>query len=254
MNQEKYIQIKELRERLRRLERVGGTPGASLSLGLPAIDEVMGGGLPLACLHEIIGQDGDGAATGFCADLAGRLASAAGRPVLWCQRAFDLYGPGMVEFGLDPNRLIVLAARRMAERLQAMEEGLRCPALAAVVAEVDGLELTAARRLQLAAETGGVTGFVLCQGDTAAPAAAATRWRVTAAAAGHGVDRSVAGSRRAGRWLGAPRWRVELRRCRGGRIGQWLIDRVEGGWRDATDSVALAAAFRDGPAARAAGA
>ncbi|MGH6930923.1 MAG: ImuA family protein [Dongiaceae bacterium] len=252
-DQEKYIRIKELRDRLRGLERAGGSIRKSLPFGLPALDEALGGGLPLGCLHEIIGRDGDGAATGFCAALLARLA-AAGRPVLWCQRAFDLYGPGLAELGLDPDRLIVLAAGRPAERLQAMEEGLRCPALAAVLAEVDGVDLTTTRRLQLAAETGGVTGFVRRLGDGAAATAAVTRWRVTAAPAGHGVDRSVSSSPRetVGKWLGAPRWRVELLRCRGGQSGNWLIDWVEGGWRDATDTVALAAALRDGPAARAA--
>jgi protein ImuA len=256
MDQEIFIKISELRERLGVLERPGGGARELLPLGLSALDKALGGGLPLGCLHEIGGRDGDGAATGFCAALAGRLA-AAGRPVLWCQRAFDLHGPGLREFGFDPAALILLAAGQPAERLQAMAEGLRCPALSAVVAEVDELDLTAARRLQLAAEAGGVTGLVLRRGDRAGPTAAVTRWRITAVPAGHGVDRSFLHSPRAatGKWLGAPRWRVELRRSRSGRSGDWLIDWLDdGGWRDATDSIALAAALRDGPAAPAAGA
>lgn len=271
---DKAIQLKELRERLQDLERGAGGALPPLAFGLPALDDHLGGGLPRGCLHEVAGAVDDGAALGFCVALLGRLA--AERPVLWCQPDFDLYAPGLAAAGLDPARLIVVTARRPADRLWALEEGLRCPALAAVLGEVDALDLTAARRLQLAAETGGVTGLVLRAGGPAATVnVAATRWRVTAVPAGHGVlpseirnqkpevrsrtpESGTAGlplqaSASAGHgvlpqgWLGPSRWQVELQRCRGGRPGRWLIERTEGGWREATDPVALAAALRDRP-------
>jgi hypothetical protein len=42
-----------------------------------------------------------------------------------------------------------------------MEEALRCKAVAAAVGEINNIDLTASRRLQLAAEQGGATGFLL---------------------------------------------------------------------------------------------
>jgi protein ImuA len=272
---DKSARLKELRAQLQALDRNGGTV-APLAFDLPALDRHLGGGLPRGCLHEVAGVVDDGAALGFCAVLAGRLA--AERPVLWCQPDFDLYAPGLAAFGLDPARLIVVTARRPADRLWALEEGLRCPAPAAAVIELDALDMTAARRLQLAAEASGVTGFVLHPDGlrSAVASVAVTRWTVISA--GHGVDRSNFRSRGSGirdqkdaslipdpchlasdpaghgvdrsfspEPLGPSRWQVELRRCRGGRPGRWLIEWTEGGWRDATGDVALAAALRDRP-------
>src|SRR5215831_8708998 len=147
---DKAVRLQELRARLQVLERGGGIR-PPLALGLPALDAALGGGLPLGCLHEVAGAPGDGAALGFCAALLGRLVAAG--PVLWCQPQLDLYAPGLAACGLDPARLVVVMAARQADRLWALEEGLRCRALAAVLGELDNLDPTAARRLQLAAET-----------------------------------------------------------------------------------------------------
>ena len=97
--------------------------------------------------------------------------------------------PALPPCGLDPARLILARTRRPQDVLWAMEEGLKSPALAAVVGEVAALSLPASRRLQLAAEASGVTGFALRrwrQGADAArerspPNAALTRWRVSGA-------------------------------------------------------------------------
>jgi protein ImuA len=283
-NPERSVRLQELRARLQALERGSGAAPAPLALGLPALDRHLGGGLPRGCLHEVAGAVDDGAALGFCAALAGRLA--AGRPVLWSQPEADLYAPGLAAVGLDPTRLILAAVPRPTDRLWAMEEGLRCKDLAAVVIELDELDVAAGRRLQLAAEAGKVTGLVLHPDGPrrAAASVAVTRWRVTSAA-GHGVHRSfsegpldsdipsplegegrVGGALRAGpaghgvhpafspaprdepgKWLGPACWQLELLRCRGGRPGRWLIELTEGGWRDATGDVAVAAALRDRP-------
>src|SRR5207237_4979117 len=106
----------------------------------------------------------------------------------WCLKRPDLYGPGLVEHGLDPARLVLVSAARDEEILWAMEEGLRTPGLAAVVGEIGRLPVVAGRRLQLAAERSGITALVLRRwrnGTEAAaererPSAALTRWRVAA--------------------------------------------------------------------------
>lgn len=240
--------IAALRADIRRLEH-GGRSLQALPLGLPALDDRLpGGGLPLACLHEIEGarpEWDDGAATGFCLLLLARLLAARPGPLLWVAGRGDLYAPGLAALGVDPDRLILVQTRGEAELLWAMEEGLRCPRLAAVVGETGGLDRRAGRRLQLAAE-GGVTAFALARRFAAArrePSAAVTRWRVSAAPSAPLAD-----------GIGRPCWQVELLRCRGAAPGSWrLTAPLAGYWAeeleddgDAAGGVAVAAALRDG--------
>lgn len=238
---DKSHRISRLRQELKRLER-GGPARPAVRVGVPEIDAALGGGLAGSALHEVLGEPEEAAATGFVLALLARLLddpAAGNQPVLWCGRRLDLYGPGLADF-LDPGRLILVEAAKPAELLWAMEEGLRCPGLSAVVGELDRLDLTASRRLQLAAEAGATTGLVLRRGNAAqagegGASAATTRWRVASAPGLTGAGP---------RFLGLACWRVELLRCRGGRPGDWMVE-----WHDATGDLALAAALRDRPAA-----
>ncbi len=112
-----------------------------------------------------------GAAAGFCCALA--LRAAAARPnakIVWivedmAAREIGLpYGKGLEAAGLDPARLIFARTRGAKETLWAMEEALKSRA-AAVVAESWiapwAYDLTASRRLQLAARRGGGLGLLL---------------------------------------------------------------------------------------------
>jgi protein ImuA len=246
-----------LRDSMRRLERGAAASAGLLPLGCPAIDQALGGGLALGGLHELGGTAaGEAAAAGFAALLLGRLVAAQGRPVLWCGAVETLHPPGFAGLGLPPDRVVLLRAGRPADRLWAMEEGLRSPALAGVLAELPELGLTDSRRLQLAAEAGGGLGLVLRQGgriraarggaSAERPSTALTRWRVAPAPSGPpplppGAALPRWGADGPARLLGPPRWRLELTRCRGGRPGAWLVE-----WDDATDRFAMVAALRDG--------
>ena len=188
-----------------------------------------------SALHEVFAADA-GAATAFCALLAGRLARA-GKFVLWCgqPRALDAgepYPPALRVFGVE--RMLLVRARRDADALWAMEEGLRSRSLAAVVGEVAELSLTATRRLQLAAEAGGAAAIVLRPDrETPSPGAAATRWRI-------GEPPAVAAAREpASPGLGAAHWRARPFRCRGGSFRT-----IE--WNDETGDFFVAAPVRDG--------
>jgi len=188
------VSLDSLRARVRAMERL--SPAPSEPLALPV------GSLTLACLHQIVAVDAT--ATGFAAFIAGRLAERLERPVMWLPIGGDLHPPGLAAWGLAPGRLMMTMAGDR-DRLWAMEEALRCPDLACVVAEIGALDLTAGRRLQLAAEAGGVTGLALHPAAAAAAIANAgtTRWRVAAAP--------------------EDRWRLTLERCRGGLPGEWEI-------------------------------
>ena len=234
-----------LRARLRQLES-GGRALRVLPLGAPLLDDHLpGGGLALGALHEIEGvraEWDDAVAAAFCLALAAPLAVAGAGLVLWVARQTDLCGAGIVALGLDPGRVLFVRAGGDREVLWAMEEGLGCPRLAAVIGEAAAFERSAGRRLQLAAEAGGVTAFLLRRRLLAPhravpPSAARSRWRVAPAASGPAPLDELPGR---------PRWRVELARCRGAAPGDFLVE-----WDDATGGFALAAALRDGaPAAR----
>lgn len=231
--QDRAAVLADLRARIRRLEGLGGDNARTLPFGLPDVDSALpGGGLPLGCLHEVAGEE-PGTATAFAANLLARLATAAApavwAPVVWIVRGRDLHAPGLAAYGLTPDRLIAVRATRDADTLWAMEEALRCRRLSAVLGEAGALDLTASRRLQLAAESSGVTGVLLQLGPRrSAASAAVTRWRVAPAPS----EPEEPG-------VGDPRWSVALERCRGGRPGAWLLE-----WRDG----ALAAAAREAAA------
>lgn len=247
-----------LRAQVKRLEQGPGFGKARpvAPLGLAALDAALpGGGLPLGALHEIEGERNewdDGVTTGFCLALLARMEQArrnarAPRPkdVLWIAQHGDLYPPALVAQGLDPARFLIVRARSDAEVLWAMEEGLRCARLAAVVGEVADLDRLAGRRLQLAAEASrsggthdstGVTAFALHRRFRPprrgrAASAALSRWRVTAA-----PSEDLLGEN----FIGRPRWRLDLLRCRGAAPGSWQVE-----WNDAACGFSLAPALRD---------
>ncbi|HEY4345884.1 MAG TPA: hypothetical protein VGN05_16150 [Parvibaculum sp.] len=249
--------IAELRARLAGFEAVGARMDVpdrrslAVPFGAPQIDGVLpGGGLKRAALHEVVAVDyrDMGAALGFAAALAARCADAApDAPVLWCEGGhapFDvgaLYGPGLAEFGLDPARLIIVSPPKEVDLLWTMEEALRLGALAAVVGEIDGraarLDLTATRRLQLAAEENNTPAFLLTGHGSAGASAAVTRWRVRPAPSSPVVE--IAGL---ADLIGRPRWHVRLERCRGAQggtlDGEWTLewDARTRRLRDATDA------------------
>jgi protein ImuA len=248
--------LSALRARVRQIERPAAWAHGVVPFGLSAIDRVLpGGGLARGAVHEILGAGGDeedGAlAAGFAAAILARLGDGSG-PVLWCLPRPDLYGPGLAALGLDPDRLVLLAARADADLLWAMEEGLRTPGLAAVVGEIGAFAAVASRRLQLAAERSGVTGLVLRRWREAAEAArerglanaATTRWRVAALPSAPTLPSPAAGGGLGRGWVGAARWRVELLRCRGGEPAAWEVEVA-----DATGALSVAAAMADRPSA-----
>lgn len=219
-----------LRDRLR--AEITSAAGV-LPLGDDRIDRSLPGhGLPLGQLHEVGGnglEHESGAVTAaFCSALAGRIAP--GRPVIWIAPSADLYPPGLIPFGLDPARLVMIRPRDDAEALGAMETALREGGAGAVVGEIGRLERIASRRMQLACLRHGVTGFLLRRwpyGRKAADREATsvvTRWDVT-------TTPSVMD----GKDPGPPRWRVALTHARGGRPGAWLVQATQKETADEAD-------------------
>lgn len=197
--------------------------GARLSLGLDAVDARLGGGFEVAALHELYAQgEGDAASV---AGFALLLALRCGRPgpILWLREdraaRYDRpYGLGLADLGLDPARLVLVQAPDTLALLRAGAEAVGCAALAAVLLEPFGkapaFDLTASRRLMLAAARSGVLTLALRSGDPV-PSAAQSRWHVAAAASltpGANAPSSMSGASAPG----APVFAVTLLRHRSG--------------------------------------
>jgi len=164
--------------------------GGLRPLGVETVDRVLGGGLAIGACHEVFGADAS--AMGFVVMLAQRLMREGPQTMLWlreekAQRRAGLSGPGLADLGLDPARLILGVLPDAKALLRASVDALRCKgALGLVLLEMAGnpplLDLTASRRMALAAESSGMTLLLLRTGNARPmPSAARTRWAVAPA-------------------------------------------------------------------------
>lgn len=88
------------------------------------------------------------------------------------------YGPGLAAMNIDPARLLLVRCRDEKEALWAIEEGLKCPGLAAVIGELEHMDLTASRRLVLAARGQSHRCLLLLRTSAEPASAAHSRYRV----------------------------------------------------------------------------
>lgn len=127
------------------------------------------------------------------------------------------YRPGLPR-GLR-HRLVHVAAQTPEDALFALEEGLRCRELAFVIGEITGnpraLDMTASRRLGLAAEKHGVPFWLVRLAAKRDLSSARQRWDVRAAPSP------------LPRWNpeapGVPSWQADLFRARRHPPGSWVL-------------------------------
>lgn len=217
MSAEKADILATLQREILHLEgfRPGSHAGLNLSLG-PFQEAFPHGTFPTGAVHEFLTTSMEqGAATsGFMAGLLAPLMGDKG-VAIWVSAARRLFPPALHGFGIAPDRFIFLDLKKERDVLWAMEETLKCGALAAVVGEVGDMSFTASRRLQLAVEQSRVTGFVLRHAKrNVGTTACVSRWRITSLASE--PDAGLPG-------LGFPQWKVELLRMRNGKPGAWNI-------------------------------
>ncbi|RNF35038.1 ImuA family protein [Paracoccus methylarcula] len=221
--------IDALRQRIASRECLSPIRRPVLSLGPDRLDAAFAdNGLSTGALHEIVPTaSGDLAAgIGFGACLLTRIACLRPGFVLWAlpadrgRRGGAAYPLGLTALGLDPAHLIQVEACKGTDILWTLEEGLGHPALSAVIGVLPerdrSYDFTASRRLAMRAARQGVTALIL-RGKThpAMSTAAETRWSVGAM--------PNAPAQHAGP-VGAPRWRIELTKCRKGTPGQWEVE------------------------------
>jgi protein ImuA len=211
----KYEKIERFRHFLARYGLPSERP--TLSLGVAAMDRMLGGGgLIPGALHEVYAEDW--AASGFAACLAIR---AAGRkPLFWVRPDYEaleygaLHAQGLAELGGRPDNLFLVKTVNAADALAAASDILACPHVGALLLEISGhpkaLDLVASRRLNFIAGESGVTSILLREGAEVFPSAAQTRWHVSSAAS-------------AGDDWGLPSFTAELGRNRLGPTGCWTL-------------------------------
>ncbi len=221
-----------------------------IPLGHAAADFCLKGGLERGVLHEVFAAIGhEGAATGFTAGIAARVA--ARKRLLWIRQDFsalefgELSATGFLEFGIDPERMLLLCVADAADALRAANDALSCAALGAIVIEIPGtpkiLDLMASRRLTLASAQKSVTVFLLRFNAEPEASTAETRWLVRAAASPPQEEN----------W-GHPVFEAGLVRNRHGRTGEWVMEwSCDEGLFKETDRGAVVSAPSNRPAAAA---
>lgn len=220
----------------------------AVPLGIAAIDAALGGGLARAAIHELCPAAGvhRGAAFGFALALAAMaLKRRPADDVLWIETPFAgaeagrLYGPGLAAFGLAPARLLTVRVARPRDVLWVMEEALRCRGIAAAIALLtdDSADLTATRRLSLAAREAAGLGLLVRHRAAPHASAAMTRWQIAAAAS---TPDAFGG-------LGRAAFALALTKNRHGPCGRWTIlwDQHDRAFREPALSFGLAREARD---------
>jgi protein ImuA len=235
-----YIRKAQLEALRRQIARATGFRARSeeaIACGIHEVDAALRGGLARGALHEITAADHRSipAALGFLLALTAIIKQARGA-LLWPTakqtNIFGLpYAPGLKFFGLEPARLVFVRCANSRDCLWAMEEGLRLGGVAAVLgARAKTMDLTASRRLQLAAEQANTPIFLLRNHNDSTPSAAVTRWRVCPAPS----------ARDAFGFYKNAGFRVALDYARGGKTGEWAME-----WDHGALSLRLSSALDD---------
>ncbi len=214
--------VDALREQLARWEaRRPLRDTSSISSGCAALDALLPwGGLPRGALIECLERDeGVGGAGTLALILARQVAVEGGAIVIFDPRRW-FYPPAAALLGIDLETVLVIQAPQTRDQLWAVDQCLRCPAVAAVWAPLAQLDPRDFRRLQLAAESGGGLGL-LVRGSAARQQPSWSDLQLLIHPLACGAE-----DVRSGRRL-----RVELTRCRQARSGGTIeleIDEVTG--------------------------
>lgn len=172
---------------------------------------------PLGAIHEFMAESKESmvASSGFITGILSKLMRKDAVSV-WISAGKPLYPPGLVYFGIRPERILFLHDLDKKQMIWATEEALKCEGLTAVVSELADMDFLQSRRFQLAVESSKVTGFIIrykprIQNITAS----VTRWKITHLASR--LENDLPG-------VGFPAWNIELLKVRNGTSGSWQME------------------------------
>ncbi len=154
--------IGSLRERIARIEGARRTDEVDLiSTGLEALDRILPGrGIRRGTLIEWFGDGQGGGAETLALLVASRTIDETGVLVA-VDSTGSFYPPAAARLGIALDRLIVVRPKRTDDEFWAIDQTLRWPGGATVIAWPKRLDGHTFRRFQLAAERAGSIGFFL---------------------------------------------------------------------------------------------
>lgn len=171
---------------------------------------------PLSAIHEFVCNSTEQAVStsAFISGILGKITRSGG-VCLWIGSS-PIFPHGLTHFGLKADRIVFVQLKKTKDLLWAIEEALKCTGLTAVIGEVKELDFKQSRRLQLAIEQSGVTGFIMRnQTQNKHSTACIARWQISALPSQ--TQNDLPG-------VGFLRWKVELLKVRNGQTGVWELE------------------------------
>lgn len=224
MQATKQDTIQQLQKEVLSMQRLRKGSGQSLETGLWEVERAFPDHtFPLGAVHEFISNAKENAAAtnGFMAGLLGQLVKKG--TAVWVSNKRIIYPPALKNYGIDPERIIFIDLWKQKEVLWAIEEALKCDAIAAVIGELSELSFTESRRLQLAVEQSKVTGFIHRYDPRSENVTACvSRWKIVPLSGN--ISDGLPG-------VGFSRWNVQLVKVRNGRPGSWQVEWAAGQFR-----------------------
>jgi protein ImuA len=226
MQAEKNDIIARLRQQLNPLQGVRSTLNGIGVAQLPGPQKLAFPNdlLSFGAVHEFIcnGTPEAAATSGFLSALLATLMKNGG-VTIWISAQRNLFPPGLVIFGIQPENIIFLDLQKTKDMLWALEEALKCSGVAAVVGEIPELSFTSSRRLQLAVEHSGVMGFILRNNPrNLTTTGCVTRWKISSLPSA--LEDGMPG-------VGFPRWKASLLKTRNGKPATWEVEWAAGKFR-----------------------
>ena len=156
--------MQRLSSEVRGLETAGrqATNKQTISCGCEALDHCLpdGGYVPGSVVEYLRAMPGCGASTLAFTAAAAAMKSTNGFVVI-IDTQHNIYPPALASWGIDLEKVVLVRPQSDVDALWAVDQSLRTPAVAAVVADVERIDDRAARRMQLAAEQGGGLALLL---------------------------------------------------------------------------------------------
>ena len=132
----------------------------NVTTGFAVLDDALpGGGWPQAALTEILIARYGGGEVRLVLPAIASMTQEQGWTA-WVSPPYLPYAPALVEARLKLSQLVVIRPQRDKDSLWSAEQALRSGACTSVLVWLDAASERDLRRLQLAAEQGGTTGFL----------------------------------------------------------------------------------------------
>ncbi|WP_415582025.1 ImuA family protein [Flavobacterium longum] len=220
---------RQLQSKINLMQGLGKPSDGLVPKGFEPFNEAFPHGVfPKTAIHEFISHEPHQAAatSAFITALAGKFTKENG-VCLWVGNR-NVYPPGLKHFGINPDRIVFVNTSKLKDILWTTEEALKCDVLSAVVADTKELGFTESRRLLLAMERSGVTGFIHRHSPrTENAVACTTRWKITPL-----PSFSPDGLPGIGYYC----WEVQLLKVKNGKPKSWRIRWADDGFQTLYDA------------------